>query len=120
MARTTPFTESAAELEAFGVDSDTPTFLRVQPQSPVTDVDGLSRLLCRSRSSILSDRTRAPDRVPPAYVAPGSRTPLWIVSEVLDWLRAHPEHRRAAPQASTRRPGRPTKVEQRLRRARHA
>jgi len=82
------------------------------------DVDGLARLLHRSRASILSDRTRAPKRVPPAHVPPGTRQPIWLLDEVLDWLRSSPSRRQASQ--TPRRPGRPTKAEERAWRARHA
>lgn len=102
---------AAASAETLGAPPEVPTFLRIEPPLLTVDVAGLSQMLHRTRASILSDRTRAPLRVPPAYVAPGSRTPLWIVSEVLAWLRAHPEQPRVAGKPAPRRPGRPTKAE---------
>lgn len=107
---------AAASAEILGAPPEIPTYLRIEPQSPTVDVDGLSQMLHRTRASILSDRTRAPQRVPPAYIAPGSRTPLWIVSEVLAWLRTHPERPRADRKPAPRRPGRPTKAEVQVRR----
>lgn len=77
---------------------------------PVLDLDGLSQLLHRDRATIKADRCRAPERVPPAHKAPGAKEPLWLVDEVLDWLRAHPDLRRTAnADAHHRRPGRPRK-----------
>lgn len=83
---------------------------------PVIGLDGLSRLLNKSPSSILADRCRAPWRVPPACTPPGSKQPLWITEDVIAWLRQHREppsptcadHQQPAP----RRRGRPTKRRQ--------
>ena len=84
----------------------------------VLDLGDLSRVLRKSVSSILADRSRAPHRLPPACTAPGTRQPLWILSDVLDWLRTHREPAVAVEQSAVevepapRRPGRPTKAEQ--------
>jgi len=84
-------------------------------ESDTLDLDGLSRLLHRSRATILTDRCRNPDRVPPACTPPGARYPLWIRADVLAWLREHPDPRHSHPHGGThvphRRPGRPTKQE---------
>lgn len=79
--------------------------------SPVLDIDGLAQLLHRDRATLIADRCRAPHRVPPAYKIPGTKWPLWILEEVLDWLRQHPEN------GGTRQVGRPTKAQQMHRRA---
>lgn len=77
---------------------------------PVLNLDGLAKLLHRDRATILADRCRAPERVPPAHKAPGTKEPLWLLDEVLAWLRAHPDFRRAAESSTPRRrPGRPRK-----------
>jgi hypothetical protein len=78
---------------------------------PVLNLDGLSQLLHRDRATIKADRCRAPERVPPAHKAPGAKEPLWILDEVLAWLRAHPDSPRT-PSTAPRRPGRPRKVDQ--------
>ena len=76
----------------------------------VLNLDELSHLLHRDRSTIKADRCRAPGRVPPAHKAPGTKEPLWLLDEVLAWLRAHPDLRCAAnADSSHRRPGRPRK-----------
>lgn len=56
---------------------------------PTTSYDGLSRLLQRSVLTIRSDRCRKPESLPPASVIPGSSRPIWIVADVLEWLRQH-------------------------------
>lgn len=78
---------------------------------PVLNVDALAAMLHRDRATILADRCRAPERVPPAHKAPGTKEPLWLLDEVLTWLRSHPDFRRAAKSNSPRRrPGRPRKI----------
>lgn len=79
---------------------------------PILDVDGLAQLLHRDRSTILADRCRAPERVPPAHKIRGTKEPLWLVDEVLDWLRAHPDLRADAKPVAHRSPGRPRKADQ--------
>jgi hypothetical protein len=82
---------------------------------PVLNLDGLAQLLHRDRATIKADRCRAPHRVPPAHKPPGTKEPLWLLDEVLQWLRAHPD---CSPTPNTsRRIGRPKKAEQ-VRRAR--
>lgn len=80
---------------------------RPEPTNPVVDFDGLARLLHRDRATLVADRCRAPHRVPPAYRVPGTRQPLWLVDDVLQWLREHREY-----EVETPRPGRPRKAEQ--------
>lgn len=86
---------------------------------PVLGVDELSKLIKKSPASIIADRSRAPYRLPPSCEPPESRQPLWILDDVLDWLRRYqrpsvpPPAAPATPDAPRRRgPGRPTKAEQ--------
>ena len=86
------------------------------PAADVLDVGDLSRVLRKSASSILADRARAPHRLPPACTPPGTRQPLWILGDVLAWLRQHQEPATPAPAPSPaaqapRKRGRPTKAE---------
>lgn len=85
---------------------------------PVIGVDLLSLLLDKTPQTIFADRSRAPHKIPPACVAPGSKSPRWVTTDVVAWLRQHQE---AAPAqekpASARRVGRPTKAEQKRREA---
>jgi hypothetical protein len=85
-----------------------------QPINPVVDFDALAWLLHRDRATLVADRCRAPDRLPPAYRVPGTRQPLWLLEEVLQWLRQHPEYEGKPPHV-----GRPPKAEQ-VRRQRRA
>jgi hypothetical protein len=50
--------------------------------------EGLSQVLCRSVTTLRSDRVRRPESVPPACKIPGSSRPLWIYADVIEWLRA--------------------------------
>lgn len=88
------------------------SFLTPQTVPTTVGYEGLSILLHRSPGGLRSDRCRKPWTVPPACQIPGSRSPVWVVSDVLAWIRTHQEPEAQPP----RRPGRPTKAEQ-LRRA---
>jgi hypothetical protein len=57
-----------------------------QTLDPVIGIEDLSRLLRKTPGSILADRTRAPWRLPPDSTPPGSKQPLWLLQDVLDWL----------------------------------
>lgn len=59
------------------------------PGMLVVDVEGLSPLLKRAPKTIKVDMSRRPLSVPPAVHIPGSRSPLWIVSDVLAWMKRH-------------------------------
>lgn len=106
------------EPDVLGLPAGVPTFLRVQPQPATVGFDGLADLLHINRATVVTLHSRARDRLPPAFKAPGSREPLWIVGDVLAWLRRHPESstqtdvQTAEPKQVKRRPGRPTKSEQ--------
>ena len=78
---------------------------------PVLGVSELSILLKKSPGVILADRSRAPHRVPPSCEPPGSRQPLWILEDVIAWLRTHQRPVTPVPNPPPRR-GRPTKREQ--------
>lgn len=87
---------------------------------PCFGVRGLSALIGKDVATILADRSRAPHRLPPACSPPGTRTPTWLLSDVLEWLAAHREAPAAAADnvaversVAPRRGGRPTKIEQR-------
>lgn len=86
---------------------------------PVLTALDLGRLLNKNPSAIFADRSRAPWRLPPACTPPGTKSPLWLLDDVLAWLRQHrePEHTPPAPAPAPRRRGRPTKAEQAARRA---
>lgn len=88
---------------------------------PIFGVELLSDLIKQSVPTILSNRSRAPHRLPPACTPPGTRQPLWTLSDVLSWLTNHretvqepaipvPKPTKLNVSVSTRR--RPTKVEQ--------
>lgn len=86
---------------------------------PVLNVLQLAELIHKTPQSILADRSRAPYRLPPSCEPPGTKSPLWLLGDVLDWLRRYqrpsvpPPAAPATPDAPRRRgPGRPTKAEQ--------
>lgn len=89
----------------------------LQPQQAqifplIVSYEGLSQLLHRSVGTLQTDACRRPGSLPPACTLPGSRTPLWVVEDVIAWVRAHrdnpdtsrlsPVKRRAGPGASTK------------------
>ena len=76
----------------------------VLPFPPVIGYAQLSVLLGRTVGSLQADRCRKPESLPPACTPPGTRQPLWLLSDVLAWLEEH----REAP--APRRPGRPPKT----------
>lgn len=66
----------------------------------VVDAEGLGRIIHRTGKTIIQDRLRRPSSLPPSILPPGTRKPLWIVADVIQWLREHPDtslpgHRRA-------------------------
>ena len=52
-------------------------------------VDELARILHKSEATIRSDIHRAPERVPPRVVLPGSNKLLWLRTTVATWIRQH-------------------------------
>ena len=96
--------------------------IQAEPFPPVLNALDLGRLLNKNPSAIFADRSRAPWRLPPACTPPGTKSPLWLLDDVLAWLREHREQRKPAhpapdaPAPTKRRRGRPTKAEQIARR----
>lgn len=87
----------------------------MQHQQPTTiDVKGLSELLHRKPSTILSDLSRHPERVPPSIKPEGTRTRIWLFEDVIAWLkeRQSPLH---SPATQVARRG-PSLKEERVRR----
>ena len=63
---------------------------------PVFGYDLLSVLLGRSVGTLQADRCRKPHTLPPACTPPGTKSPLWLLSDVLAWLESHREDRAPA------------------------
>lgn len=86
---------------------------------PAFGVDSLSILLGQATSTIYANRSRAPHKIPPACTPPGTRNPVWLLTDVLDWLARHrepvpappPSNPRATPAPNSLR-RRPTKIEE--------
>lgn len=78
---------------------------------PVFGYDGLSLLLGRSVASLQSDRVRKPTTLPPACTPPGTKSPRWLLTDVLVWLAQHREPTIRRPQRKPG-PGRRTKSEE--------
>lgn len=84
---------------------------------PAFGVDKLSQLILRDVATIFADRSRAPHKVPPACVAPGTQKPVWLLNDVLLWLASYRESPASVPPQRVAKPkatnlGRPTKLEQ--------
>jgi hypothetical protein len=58
---------------------------------PVFGVELHGNLLKKSPSSIFADRCRAPEKLQPSYLKPGSKSPNWILADVIPWLCSHPD-----------------------------
>ena len=78
---------------------------------PAFGYDHLSRLLGRSVASLQADRSRKPTTLPPACTPPGTKSPRWLLTDVLTWLALHREAR-AGRQRELRKVGRRTKSEE--------
>lgn len=81
---------------------------------PVINVLQLAELLHKTPQSVLADRSRAPHRLPPSCEPPGTKSPLWLLDDVLAWLRQYRQPATPAPAPAVLAPrrGRPTKAEQ--------
>lgn len=86
---------------------------------PSFGADILSVLIGLSVAAIHTYRSRARHKIPPACSPPGTRNPIWLLTDVLAWLASHrepvavppaPKPSKPSAAVSTRR--RPTKVEQ--------
>lgn len=82
---------------------------------PVFGYDGLSILLGRSVASLQADRCRKPHTLPPACTPPGTKSPRWLLTDVLTWLEIHrePLFDKPTPEPEPKRgPGRLTKAKE--------
>lgn len=52
-------------------------------------VEELATILQRAIATVKTDVTRRPDTLPPRLEIPGTRTPLWLVTDVKEWLERH-------------------------------
>lgn len=88
---------------------------------PSFSYDGLSVLLGRSVAGLQADKCRKPWTLPPACKIPGAKSPVWLLTDVLDWLASHREPVAEPPAGVVvthpPRRGRPTKAEAARRRA---
>ena len=72
----------------------------------------LSILLGRAVPTLQTDRCRRPWALPPACTPPGGKSPIWLLSDVIEWLNKHKDPAPATAPQPPRRRGRPTKREQ--------
>lgn len=57
-------------------------------------IEELAALLHRSVSTVATEVTKAPHKLPPRLRLPGSRRVLWLISDVEEWLRDHRDDRK--------------------------
>lgn len=76
---------------------------------PIFGYELLSVLLGRSVSSLQADKCRKPWSLPPCCSPPGAKSPLWLLDDVISWLK---QHRVAPVAAPAKKRGRPRKGEQ--------
>ncbi|MDE1980754.1 MAG: hypothetical protein KGI81_00305 [Betaproteobacteria bacterium] len=81
------------------------------------DINGLSQLLQISRWTIYTALTRRPNRIPPPIRRLRGQRLMWLLADVLVWMREQPQQN-VAPLSSKK--GRPTKSEEIVRRGTNA
>lgn len=52
---------------------------------PILNIDDLARLIHRKPSTIMVDRFRRPESLPPDCTPPYQKAPVWKLSAVLEW-----------------------------------
>lgn len=57
---------------------------------PAFGYEHLGQLLHRSPVSLQADFSRKPASLPPAHRPPGTKQPIWLLTEVLVWLANQP------------------------------
>jgi len=82
--------------------------MQADTQPVYLSLDELAAMLKRSPTTILNDRVRNPQAVPPAIKIPGTKTLIWEKSAVCAWLSQFTEGQ-GGDVASPRRRGRPRK-----------
>lgn len=83
---------------------------------PAFGYEHLGQLLHRSPMSLQADFSRKPASLPPAHRPPGTKQPIWLLTEVLAWLASQPAKLPArvpveALKAKKKGPGARTKAE---------
>lgn len=67
-----------------------PTGLVIVPAEIQTvGVPELAAVMRKKERSILRDLSKNPERLPPCLRLPGVRKPLWLLSDVTQWLHKH-------------------------------
>ena len=77
---------------------------RARPSEDFIDAGEVAAILGISKPTLLSDRCRAPQKVPPCYRVPGRRGLLWLRQEVVAWVQRFPEERNAFLEGRPARP----------------
>lgn len=79
---------------------------------PAFGYEGLSILIGRAIPTLQADKCRKPSSLPPACSPPGSKSPRWLLADVLAWLAQYRESAvEHPPVKKPRGRGAPTKAE---------
>lgn len=68
---------------------------------PLLTIEDLSRLINRKTTTILVDRVRRPETLPPDCTPPSQKSPVWRLSIVLDWFSQYQKAAAAPRQSKT-------------------
>ena len=55
-------------------------------------IEDVAKLLKRSPSTVATEVSKAPHKLPPRLRLPGSRKILWLRSDVEAWIHEHRQH----------------------------
>jgi predicted DNA-binding transcriptional regulator AlpA len=55
-------------------------------QPKILVLEEVAAILRREASTVRKDLSANPDRVPPHFKLPGSKTPVWLESKVYEWI----------------------------------
>lgn len=85
---------------------------------PLLNIDDLARLIHKKSTTIAVDRIRRPESLPPDCTPPLQKSPVWMLTAVLEWYTKYQkpavEHCQDEPDLvdkPKRRRGAPTKAE---------
>jgi len=57
----------------------------------ILNISQLAAMLHKSPSTVATEASTRPDKLPPRLCLPGSRRVLWLRTDVEDWINKHRE-----------------------------
>ena len=60
-----------------------------QPSPELLTISDIAKLLRRAPTTVATEVSRAPHKLPPRLCLPGSRKILWLKSDVEAWINEH-------------------------------